>query len=98
MHHELAESFVKGQSRLGVEYDPAAENVVGDLQPERAIALQLRFSEPLVGRRLVRKIGVRPRVAPDSGAGFGAVISRLDIENIAILGLGAVVIGAAIGG
>src|SRR4029077_13509491 len=52
---ERPERVAQGESRLRAEHDVAAENVVGDVQPERPIAFELRFREPLIGRRLVRK-------------------------------------------
>ena len=61
------------------------ENAAADVQPERTVALELRFGERLIGRRRVGEGRICRRVAPDSGDFFGAVICRLDIENVAVL-------------
>jgi hypothetical protein len=81
------EKLAKRFSRLRLQHDLAAKDVVGDVQSERPVAFELRFREPLIRRRLVRKRRMRGRVASDTRA-FGAMVGRLDIKKDAIFATG----------
>src|ERR1043166_4288614 len=64
----------------------AAQNAVHDVETERAVAFELRFAEKLIRRFFVGKRLVGLGIAPDAGA-FGAVIGRLDVENVTVFAL-----------
>src|SRR6266436_4890689 len=62
----------------------AVEKILHDLEAERAIALELRFGKPLVGRALVREIEICHGIAAHAGA-FGSMVSGLHVEDQAVL-------------
>ena len=57
-----------------------AKHVFANVQTQPMIALELRFLEELLGRRLVRETGVRSQVGVQVG-GFFALERRFDIHE-----------------
>src|SRR5215510_1054266 len=72
---------------VAVIFERGRQNLIGDLEPKRTIALELGLTEPLVERGFVWKFSMCVGVAPDRTA-LGAVISGLERKDEAVLGGG----------
>src|SRR5215468_6517166 len=81
---EAAEQILQTRLRgILLAFRRAVEKILHDLEAERAIALELRFGKPLVGRALVGEIEIRHGVAAHAGA-LGSMITSLHVEYQAI--------------
>ena len=82
---EPLEQLVQIGQRLGVFVLKAPERLLGDVDAELAIALELALAEPLVGRALMRELGDAPEVLEDV-LRLVAGHRRLEVDEVALLG------------
>src|SRR5271163_1670086 len=85
---ELVEQLMEARRQRVAGLDEAGHYVMA----EGAVRFELRLVEPLVGGRLVGKIGVQPLVGDELGCALVASHGRLDIEDVAGRGRGRIAI------